>query len=98
MISLLAASSSYYANADNLLSTYQQALQNDPAILKAKALFLASEEDIKFLNRNIIFEKKKMSFYKRKWNNFVLFFKYRKLQKQEYDIFILSPKSYNETE
>ena len=46
-VSVLAASSSFYANADNLLSTYQQALQNDPSVLKAKALFLASEEDIK---------------------------------------------------
>lgn len=46
IVAILAASSSYHANADDLLTTYQQALNNDPALLKAKAVFLAAEEDI----------------------------------------------------
>lgn len=47
IVTLLAASSSFYANADDLLTTYQQALKNDPALLRAQAEFLATEEAIK---------------------------------------------------
>ena len=39
VIGLLAATSSYYAQADDLLTTYQQALKNDPVTLKAQAQF-----------------------------------------------------------
>jgi outer membrane protein len=47
VIGLLAATSSYYAQADDLLTTYQQALKNDPVTLKAQAQFHSTKEAIK---------------------------------------------------
>ena len=45
-IGLVCAASSYLANAEDLLSVYQQAQANDPVVLGAHARFLATEEGI----------------------------------------------------
>lgn len=46
LVAIIAASTNYNVYADDLLSTYQQALKNDPVTLKAKAQFKATEEAI----------------------------------------------------
>lgn len=43
---ITAATYHHYANADDLLSTYQQALQNDPVTLKAQAQYMVTKEAI----------------------------------------------------
>ncbi|MFT5635221.1 MAG: outer membrane protein, partial [Cognaticolwellia sp.] len=45
-IGLACAASSSLANAEDLLSVYQQAKNNDPVVLRAHAQFLAAEEGI----------------------------------------------------
>jgi outer membrane protein len=46
LVAFAATTSSHHAFADDLLTTYQQALKNDPVLLKAKAQFMATEEAI----------------------------------------------------
>ncbi|NQZ24041.1 MAG: outer membrane channel protein TolC [Colwellia sp.] len=46
IIGLVCAASSTLANAEDLLSVYNQAKSSDPAVLKSRALFNASKEDI----------------------------------------------------
>lgn len=46
IISIACATSSAISYAEDLLSVYEQAKQNDPVVLKAHAQFLASQEDI----------------------------------------------------
>lgn len=46
LASILVSGVNYSAFADDLLSTYQQALKNDPVTLKAKAQFNAAKESI----------------------------------------------------
>jgi outer membrane protein len=46
IIGLICASSSTLVNAEDLLSVYKQAQKNDPTVLKSKALYNASKEDI----------------------------------------------------
>ncbi len=46
IIGLVCAASSSLANAEDLLSVYNQAKASDPTVLKSRALFNASEEDI----------------------------------------------------
>lgn len=46
ILAISAALTSAQANADDLLSVYQQALLNDPVVLKAQAQFLIVQEDI----------------------------------------------------
>ena len=46
LIGLAYTASSSLANAEDLLSVYQQAQANDPVVLKAQAQFLAAEEGI----------------------------------------------------
>ena len=43
---ITAATYHHYANADDLLSSYQQALQNDPVTLKAQAQYMVTKEAI----------------------------------------------------
>ncbi|GHE84294.1 outer membrane channel protein TolC [Thalassotalea profundi] len=46
IIGIACATSSAISYAEDLLSVYEQAKQNDPVVLKAQAQFLASQEDI----------------------------------------------------
>jgi outer membrane protein len=46
ILAISAALTSAQANADDLLSVYQQALLNDPVVLKAQAQFMIVQEDI----------------------------------------------------
>jgi len=46
IISIACAASSTFANAEDLMSVYQQAKANDPVVLKAQAQYMASKEDI----------------------------------------------------
>ena len=46
IIAITAALSSTHAQADDLLTVYQQALLNDPVVLKAQAQFMIVKEDI----------------------------------------------------
>jgi len=46
IIAITAAISSTHAQADDLLTVYQQALLNDPVVLKAQAQFMIVKEDI----------------------------------------------------
>ena len=46
IIGISAFATSNLSHADNLLDIYQQAQANDPVVLKAHALFMASKEDI----------------------------------------------------
>jgi len=46
ILAISAALTSVQANADDLLSVYQQALLNDPVVLKAQAQFMIVQEDI----------------------------------------------------
>ena len=46
ILTISAALTSTQANADDLLSVYQQALLNDPVVLKAQAQFMIVQEDI----------------------------------------------------
>lgn len=46
ILAISAALTSAQANADDLLSVYQQALLNDPEVLKAQAQFMIVQEDI----------------------------------------------------
>jgi outer membrane protein len=46
ILAILAALTSAQANADDLLSVYQQALLNDPVVLKSQAQFMIVQEDI----------------------------------------------------
>ena len=46
IIAITAAISSTHVQADDLLSVYQQALLNDPVVLKAQAQFMIVKEDI----------------------------------------------------
>jgi len=46
IIGLICATSTTLVNAEDLLSVYKQAQKNDPTVLKSKALYKASKEDI----------------------------------------------------
>jgi outer membrane protein len=46
IIAITTALSSTYAQADDLLTVYQQALLNDPVVLKSQAQFMIVQEDI----------------------------------------------------
>jgi outer membrane protein len=46
IIGLICATSTTFVNAEDLLSVYKQAQKNDPTVLKSKALYKASKEDI----------------------------------------------------
>jgi outer membrane protein len=46
ILAISAALTSAQANADDLLSVYQQALLNDPVVLKSQAQFMIVQEDI----------------------------------------------------
>ncbi|MFT5298866.1 MAG: outer membrane protein, partial [Colwellia sp.] len=46
IIGLICATNTTLVNAEDLLSVYKQAQKNDPTVLKSKALYNASKEDI----------------------------------------------------
>lgn len=46
IIGLICATNTTLVNAEDLLSVYKQAQKNDPTVLKSKALYKASKEDI----------------------------------------------------
>ena len=46
VVIITASTYHHYANADDLLSIYQQALQNDPVTLKAQAQYMVTKEAI----------------------------------------------------
>jgi len=46
IIGLICATSTTLVNAEDLLSVYKQAQKNDPTVIKSKALYKASKEDI----------------------------------------------------
>ncbi len=46
IIGLVCATNTTFVNAEDLLSVYKQAQKNDPTVLKSRALYRASKEDI----------------------------------------------------
>jgi len=54
IISIACAATSTLANAEDLLSVYQQAKANDPVLLKAQAQYMAAKEDIIQTRANLL--------------------------------------------